>query len=417
MKIFKFGGAAVQHATGVQNACKIITANATTPLVIVVSAMGKMTNAFERIVAYYLANDPLLTQAIQETKTYHHTIASELFKDQEHPVFTTIAALYEDLSITLARNKSKTYAYVYDQIVGYAELLSTQIVSSYLSHIGYSHQWLDARTCIKTDSTYRDASVDWIATQQAIEQQVVPQKNYLTQGFIGSNVDGFSTTLGREGSDYSAGIFGYCLAADSVTIWKDVPGVLNGDPRVFEQTVLLSQLSYKEAIEFAFYGASVIHPKTLQPLERKAIPLHVRSFVHPENTGTVVQKGTAITPQVPCYIVKNNQKLVSLSSLDFSFIGEDTMRAIFDVLDRYQLKVGLMQRSAISFSMCLEDKFANFDALLQELKTNYRVTYNEQVALYTIRHFTPQAIAVVEQEHTVLLQQTTRETYQIVVKQ
>ena len=304
MKVFKFGGASVRDAEGVKNVKKVIDFTAEKDLVVVISAMGKMTNALEVVVAkYFEKNVAELEASISDIYQYHLTIANELFPNTSHPVYTRIAKWFSEMKAFLESNKSSNHAFVYDQIVSYGELISTTIVSEYLNENDVNNTWLDVRQCIKTDTYYRDARVDWEQTQKAI-QGVTSQKGItITQGFLGAEETyKFTTTLGREGSDYTAAIFGYCLNAQSVTIWKDVPGVLNADPRYFSSTQLLHHISYREAIELAFYGASVIHPKTLQPLQRKEIPLFVKSFVQPEAPGTCVGKVVLLDPMVSCFI-------------------------------------------------------------------------------------------------------------------
>ncbi len=416
MKVFKFGGASVKDAKAVQNVINVLQETGFSNLVIIVSAMGKTTNALEKVVEFYLKNDPELQKSIQDVYEYHKNILNDLFQNREHMVFKKIKGLFSDLETTLKRNKSKQYDYVYDQIVSYGEIISTTIVSEYLNQHGFDNQWLDARDFIKTDTVYRDAEVNWKVTQKLITDKINRKKLSVTQGFIGSDKNNFTTTLGREGSDYTAGILAYCLGADSVSIWKDVPGVLNADPRVFENTELLSHISYEEAIELAFYGASVIHPKTIQPLQRKEIPLYVKSFLNPLSEGTSVKKGQPLDPYVPCYIVKKNQILLSLSSLDFSFIVEDNISEIFNLFHQYHIKVDLIQNSAISFSVCLDDKFNRFDELLNKLKPKFKVVYNKDVSLYTLRHFTNKAIESLEKNRDILLKQITRETYQMVIR-
>ena len=417
MRVFKFGGASVKDADGVKNVATVLKQTGHEQLVVVVSAMGKTTNALEQIVASYLQQEPELKTQMIGLHRYHFDIVDALFEHKQHPIYQKTQALFTDLQTTLDRNKSKQYDYIYDQVVSYGELISTTIISEYLADQGFDNQWIDARELIKTDTTYRDATVDWERTQQTIRDKVDRNTLSVTQGFIASDANNFTTTLGREGSDYTAGIFAYCLGADSVSIWKDVPGVLNGDPRVFQNTKLLRQVSYSEAIELAFYGASVIHPKTIQPLQRKEIPLYVKSFLNPKADGTSVKKGQPLDPYIPCYIVKKNQILVSLSSLDFSFIVEDNISEIFKLFHQYHIKVDLIQNSAISFSVCLDDKFHHFEKVLSTLKAKFKVTYNTGVALYTIRHFTDQAITSLEKNKDILLKQITRETYQMVAKE
>lgn len=413
MKIFKFGGASVKNAEGVRNVLKVLDSSGRNNKVIVISAMGKTTNALEEVVAAYL-NTGKHKEALQPVKDYHLGLLHDLFADPQAPVFKKVKDFLGELENFLQHNRSQQYDFVYDQVVIYGELLSTTIVSEFLTGEGYLNEWIDARDCIKTDSTYRDAQVNWEQTQTRIREIVKDTNLTITQGFIGSDSNNFFTTLGREGSDYTAGIFAYCLNAESVTIWKDVPGVLNADPRVFEKPKLLEQISYEEAIELAFYGASVIHPKTLQPLQRKEIPLYVRSFLHPEKTGTAVKKGTPILPKIPCFIVKKNQVLISLSALDFSFIMEENISHIFSLFHKYQIKVDLIQNSAISFSVCVDNKFNNLEKLINQLKATFRVTYNTGVSLYTIRHFDNAAIEELERNKNILLKQTTRETVQII---
>ncbi|WP_299894484.1 aspartate kinase [uncultured Aquimarina sp.] len=417
MKVFKFGGASVKDAEGVQNVIKVLQKVGHADTIIIISAMGKMTNALETVVANYLNKNPEFNNSLEFIRTYHLGILKDLFPNAQHPVFEKVTSLISDMETMLRRNKSVQYDYVYDQTVSYGELISTTIVSEYLSEKGYTNTLLDARDVIKTNDDYRDATVDWKLTQQCINDKVAKTGLTITQGFIGSDSNNFTTTLGREGSDYTAGIFAYCTNAANVTIWKDVPGVLNGDPRVFQNTELLSQISYEEAIELAFYGASVIHPKTLQPLQRKEIPLFVKSFLNPENEGTSVRKGQSLVPYMPCFIVKKDQILLSLSSLDFSFIVEENISEIFSLFHQYHLKVDLIQNSAISFSVCLDDKFHNFDELLIHLKAKFRVIYEKHVSLFTIRHFTSNAIEFLEENKDILLKQSTKETYQMVAKQ
>jgi aspartate kinase len=413
MKVFKFGGASVKDAAGVQNVLNVLQKEGVKEKVIVISAMGKITNAMEIVVNNYLQKGSF-GDALQAVKEYHHEIMMELFQNKEHSAFRVVRDLFQELENFLQHNRSSNYDFVYDQVVIYGELLSTTIVSQYLSSRGIKNDLLDARNCIRTDSSYRDAQVQWEETQAQISSLVKKESLTLTQGFIGADANNFSTTLGREGSDYTAGIFAYCLNADSVTIWKDVPGVLNADPRVFENPRLLEHISYEEAIELAFYGASVIHPKTLQPLQQKEIPLYVKSFLNPVDPGTSVKKGQPILPKIPCFIVKKDQVLISLSSLDFSFILEKNISEIFDLFHKYQIKVDLIQNSAISFSVCIDNKFNNLEKLINHLKATFKVSYNTGVSLYTIRHFDEEAVRTLERQKKILLKQTTRETVQIV---
>ena len=414
MKIFKFGGASVKDAEGVKNIASVLKTVGYENTLVIVSAMGKTTNAMELVIRNYFENRVELQSALQDVKKFHNQILLDLFDNERHPVFEHVKNLFTELGTFLKVNKSPDYNFVYDQTIGYGELLSTTIISYYLNEIGLKNNWLDVRTFIKTDNYYRRANINWGTTQTKISKDFDINILNITQGFLGSDTNNFTTTLGREGSDYTAEIFAYCLNATSVTIWKDVPGVLNADPRYFENAKLLNQISYREAIELAFYGASVIHPKTLQPLQRKEIPLYVKSFLNPLADGTIVSKGKALEPEIPCFIVKKNQILISLSSLDFSYIVEENISEIFSLLHLYKMKVDLIQNSAISFSVCLEDTYNNLEKLLQHLKAKFNVIFHKNVNLYTIRHFSEDVITTLEKDKTVLLKQLTQQTVQIV---
>ena len=417
MRIFKFGGASVKDADGIKNVFSVLEKVGHEDTLLVISAMGKTTNALELVIKNYFEKSNELHSSLQDVRKYHNQILLDLFDDEEHDVFYAVNSHFADLEYFLRSNKSPNYNFVYDQIVSYGEIVSTTIVSHYFNHAGLKNNWIDVRSFIKTDNNYRDAEVDWEKTQQLISKGIKKKALNITQGFLGSDENNFTTTLGREGSDYTAAIFAYCLNAESVTIWKDVPGVLNADPRYFENAVLLNQISYREAIELAFYGASVIHPKTLQPLQKKEIPLFVKSFINPLFPGTSVSKGEDLEPKTPCFIVKKEQLLLSLSSIDFSFIIEENISEIFALFHQYKIKVSLIQNSAISFSVCIEDKFGNFSELKNILSKKFKVSYNEKVSLYTIRHFDEKAAKMVEKDKTVLLKQISRETMQIVTKE
>lgn len=417
MRVFKFGGASVKDANGIKNVYDVLQQVGYDDVLLVVSAMGKTTNALEVVIKNYFERSAGLQSSLQDVKKYHNQILLDLFEDDKNAVFAAINQLFSDLEGFLKSNKSPNYNFVYDQIVSFGEIISTTIISHYFNYRGLKNQWLDVRNFIKTDTTYRDAIVDWEQTQKLISKNVKKKVLNITQGFLGSDENNFTTTLGREGSDYTAAIFAYCLNAESVTIWKDVPGVMNADPRYFENATLLNQISYREAIELAFYGATVIHPKTLQPLQRKEIPLFVKSFLNPSLPGTSVSKGADLEPHLPCFIVKKEQLLISLSSIDFSFIMEENISEIFGLLHQYKMKVSLIQNSAISFSVCIEDKFGNFNDLKNVLSKKFKVSYNENVSLYTIRHFNEKASEMVEKGKQVLLKQVSRETMQIVTKE
>ena len=416
MQVFKFGGASVKDAKGVKNLVNVLNKTGYKNTLVVVSAMGKTTNALEAVITNYFNNKSELQSSIQEVKKFHNAILLDLFENEQHHTFKKVNTFFNELTLFLDTNKSPDYNFVYDQVIGFGEMVSTTIISEYLNEVGLKNNWLDVRNYIKTDNYYRSANVNWEVTQAQISKQFNRSILNITQGFLGSDSNNFTTTLGREGSDYTSAIFAYCLNAESVTIWKDVPGVLNADPRYFENAQLLHKISYREAIELAFYGASVIHPKTLQPLQRKEIPLYVKSFLEPENKGTMVCKEVGLDPQIPCFIVKKNQVLISLSSLDFSYIVEGNISEIFKLLHLYKMKVDVIQNSAISFSVCVDNMYQNLDKLLQHLKAKFKVTCNENVSLYTIRHYNEAAINQLEKGKEVLLKQLTHETMQIVTK-
>ena len=415
MRIYKFGGASVKDASGVKNLVKILNELGSDKTLIVVSAMGKMTNSLEFVVKNYFENQKELDYSLNEIFIFHNNILNELFSENNHPIYSEIKEIFENLKVFLKRNKSPNYSFVYDQVVSFGEIVSTKIINSYLNYINIKSNWLDSRLLIKTDSKYRDANLNWQVTQNNISNKVNNSLLNITQGFIASDDNNFSTTLGREGSDYSAAIFAYCLNAESVTIWKDVPGVLNADPRVFKKPQLLNKISYTEAIELAFYGASVIHPKTLQPLQKKEIPLYVKSFLDPFSQGTAISRGIKIDPKIPCFIVQRNLSLLKLSSLDFSFIVEDNISDIFQILHENKMKVDLIQNSAISFSVCVYDKYYRLKELLSILKATYKVECTENVSLFTIRHFNENSSKEILKNNKLLLEQRTKETLQLVV--
>jgi len=415
MKVFKFGGASVKDHHGVINLFKIIKLLKVENTLIVVSAMGKTTNAFEKVVNAYFNDLDQISFFIDEIKKMHFKLIENLFKDIDEELKSKLGKIFYELNNFISSNKNMNYSYVYDQIVSNGELLSTIIIHNYLQNNGLKNSWLDSRICIKTDSYFRDSNLDWTETEKKINTHVDKNSITVTQGFIGSDSKNNTTTLGREGSDYSAAIFAYALNAKSVTIWKDVPGVLNGDPRIFRDLILLNKISYREAIELAFYGASVIHPKTLQPLQRKEIPLFVKSFEDPLNDGTSVSKGISMNPNVPCYILKSNQVLLKMSSKDFSFIVEENISEIFSLLHKYQMKVELIQNSAISFSVCVNNKYGRLEELNSVLKLKYKLKVYNNVELYTIRHFNKESIKLLNNfKGKKILEQRTEKIYQVV---
>ncbi len=415
MRVFKFGGASVKDANGVKNLYKVLKHTGYKDTIIVVSAMGKMTNSFEKLVSLYFDDRTKISIHLNLVKNFHQKIINGLSLNHKEDLFSAIKKIFNDLKKILNKTNFQNYSFVYDQVVSYGEILSTTIIFNYLKDKGLDISFIDARKCIITDNNYRDSNLDWNLTVKKINTEIEEGKSYITQGFIGSDIKGNITTLGREGSDYSASIFAYSLNANDVTIWKDVPGVLNADPRFFSDTTLLTNISYSEAIELAFYGASVIHPKTLQPLQRKNIPLYVKSFLNPKMDGTTVSKGVKIKPMIPCFILKPNQTLLKLSSLDFSFIFEKNISQIFELLHEYQMKVDMIQNSAISFSVCINNKFGRLDDLVKNLNSKFKVDVNENVNLYTIRHFNQKSIDKIKNNgKKILLEQRANQIVQFV---
>ena len=401
----------MKDADSVKNVLRVLSIQGFERCLIVVSAMGKTTNALERVVEFYF-NKSDYQQEIAKIKEEHIQIAKGLFNENHH-VFSEIKLFFDDIESFLRRNKSPNYNFVYDQVVTCGEMISSKILSVYLSDNEMGNQWLDARDFIKTDTNYREGVVNWEETEKNISQ-LDKAKTYVTQGFIGSDENNFTVSLGREGSDYSAAIFAYCLDAKDMTIWKDVPGVMTGDPRKFENVELLSNISYEEAIEMAYYGASVIHPKTLQPLKQKSIPFFVKSFISPEKAGTKIGISTE-NQLLESYILKENQVLMRISTRDFSFIAEDHISFIFRELAKRNIKVSLMQNSAISLALCLEDKFNNIDELEAELEQDFNTEIVKNVSLFTIRNARLENLDKLYEGKNVLLEQITKTTVQMII--
>ena len=413
MKVFKFGGASIKDASSIKNILKIISSHNNEKLVIVVSAMGKTTNALEIVVHNYLNNKTELQSSISDVFNFHSEIMNSLFKKND-PVFFEINKLFEKLNSFMKSNKSPSYSFVYDQIVSIGELISSNIIHHFLLNNNINCSLIDARNCIKTDSKYRGGKVQWDTTNKKVKEFISDSNINITQGFIGSDKNNFTVTLGREGSDYSAAIFAYVLNAESLSIWKDVSGLLNADPKFFSNTKLLNQISYSETIELAFYGASIIHPKTLQPLQKKEIPLHVKSFRNPQSKGTIISKGVDIEPLVPCFIFKENLILLKLSSLDFSFMVEDNISSIFKELHDFKMKVDVIQNSAISFSVCFFDKYNNINDLVKNLEGKFKIDMHKNVSLFTIRHFNEKSIKKVSNKRKLVLEQRTEKTVRLI---
>lgn len=415
MKVFKFGGASVKDAKSIINVAKILKSEGYQDVFLVISAMGKMTNAFENLLMSYFKKTDDLSMHLKYIRDYHEHILLELF-EPSHPIFEEINTYLLEISQFFIQNRNYNYDFIYDQIVIYGELFSTKILSSYLNEIGISNLWVDARQVITTDTNYRNANVYWEKTCQKIKQKIKTRQLHISQGFIGGTTNTQSTTLGREGSDYTAAIFTYCLSAESLTIWKDVQGVLNADPKHFKETELFEQISYREALEMAFYGASVIHPKTIKPLENKNIPLYVRSFTNPKKKGTIIKKGVDLIPNISSYTIKENQILVSISTKDFSFMIEHNISHIFELFTKFKIKVNLIQNSATSFSVCIEDPYLQFPFLHEVLENHYIIKQHKAVTLISIRHFSKEDIQQITSKNNILLSQRTDKTIQFIIK-
>lgn len=418
MKVFKFGGASVKDAGSVKNLASIVKTQGGDKLLVVISAMGKTTNAFERVLNAWLKGDT--EKALTEAKgiyQYHLQIAEALFANANHQLFAELENIFTGIDAKLRDKPIASYNQEYDQLVSLGEIVCTIIVSNYLNNAGINSQWADARQFLKTDSTFREAKVDWDISGKLIRQQFNFSNTgiYVTQGFIGSTVNSLTTTLGREGSDYTAAILAYVLDAESVTVWKDVPGVLNADPKWFDDTVRLEKISYLDAIELAYYGTGVIHPKTIQPLKNKGIRLYVRSFLQPEEPGTVIGEND-YEKLIPSFIFKMDQVLIHIHPVDFSFIAEDNLEKIFRCFAGYGLKINLMQNSAVSFDVCVNNDLSRIPLIFADLEKDFRVTSTAGLELITIRFYDDNTIKRVLVNKELLLTQRTRNTVQMVVR-
>ncbi|MBQ7489385.1 MAG: aspartate kinase [Bacteroidales bacterium] len=422
MKVFKFGGASVKDAAGVRNVARILENFNFSQLVVVISAIGKTTNLLEEITRCYW-NEPKsmeLTALVSKLKDNHYSIVNELVENPEE-INCKLQPVFTELENVLSSEKTDNFDFEYDRIVSFGEILSTTLVSTYLNTLGHKNIWLDARKMIITDSNYREGKVDWEKSVANVKKEITstfknePASFVITQGFIAGTDNGNSVTLGREGSDYSAAILAYSLDAESVTIWKDVPGVLNADPKFFPDAVKLDEISYEEAIELSYYGATIIHPKTLKPLQNKNIPLFVKSFFDINAAGTVI---SASIPKnlIPSYIFKRNQILITLFPKDFSFIGVDNLSEIFNIIFSNKLKINVMQSTALSFSVCVDNVEGHVQPVIDSLMKNYKVKYNNEIELITIRHYSPEVIDKVVQGRKIYLEQKSRTTLQLVVK-
>jgi aspartate kinase len=417
MKVFKFGGASVKDADGVKRVSEILHNYATEQLVIVISAMGKTTNMMEEVINAHAKHTGKAHELYAAVKETHYAIMRELF-DAKDDVFTSVHDTFVEGEWVLDEAPSANYDYMYDQIICMGELVSTKIVSAYLNKTNLPTQWIDARDVINTDETWREGWVNWDKTRPAITKTVTPLLAkggfVLTQGFIGSTNDNATTTLGREGSDYSAAIFAHCLDAEAMIIWKDVPGVLNADPRLFENTVKLDRLSYREAIEMTYYGASVIHPKTIKPLQNKSIPLFVKSFLDIHSSGTEISSDVD-DAYPPIVVVEKNQSLLHISTKDYSFVAEHHLARLFKLLAEYRIFVNSMQNTAISFSICVPNVNDRIDKFITDIEDEFRVKREDNLELVTVRHFSEDQITNLKRGKVVLFEERIRQTLQMVL--
>ena len=418
MQVFKFGGASVKNADNIRNVTSIINTYRQSELLIVVSAIDKTTNKLVRLTDRYYHQDGDYFILLEEIKSDHLTILDGLFDSPKHPVYDDIINSFVEVEWILEEEPQDSYDYLYDQIVSLGELLSTKIIAAYCKHIGLPTRWIDARDFIFTDNTYREGQVDWTKTEDKIRRDlpiILDEEIVITQGFIGSTSENFTTTLGREGSDYSAAIFAACLNAEGITIWKDVPGVLNADPKWFNETELIPELSYTDAIELTYYGATVIHPKTIKPLQNKKITLNVRSFIKPEESGTQIRTTNQTLP-VPSFIFKVNQVFINIQPRDFSFIVEDNLSHIFNTFHQNRIKVNMMHNSAISFCVSIDDTGQNVWKLLEDLEKRYSVSVATGLELITIRYYNQETINRVLVDKEIIRELKDSYTCQMLVK-
>ncbi len=419
MQVYKFGGASIRDANRIKEIPTIISQYKGGSLLIVVSALGKTTNALERVLTYYMQSEvSQMNEALSSLQKEHYEIIEALFPSG-HSIYDDINDTFEELNWILEEEPVEQFDYLYDQVVSFGEFLSSKIVAAYLNEQELHTTWLDVRDCIQTDNSYREAVVDWPLTGQRIEKVVPPlleKGHVVTQGFLGVTTENFTTTLGREGSDYSAAIFSYCLQVERMTIWKDVPGVLSADPRLFKSVTKLDELSYEEAIELTYYGAQVIHPKTIRPLENKLIPLYVNSFIDWNKEGTIIKKLTA-SKYPPMIVVKNDQALLKIFSKDFYFVDELKFSNLFGVIARKQVKVNMTQNTALSFSVCVNNQPSKIQALIQELADDYAVEVTEGLKLVTIRYADQKSLEKVMDGRRIYLEERIRNTTQLVIDQ
>jgi aspartate kinase len=419
MRVFKFGGASVKDAEAIRNVARIIKKYERDPLLVVISAMGKTTNALEKILSEFINKDKAYEQSIADLKKWHFDILDELYEGNDPSAQHQLEDLFLQFEWFFELGETENYDFLYDQIVGFGEIFSTKIITTYLQSAGIKAKWLDARNFIITNDNYREAAVDFKLTESMVQRklpEILKDEIIITQGFIGKNRMGHATTLGREGSDFTAAIFAWALNAKEATIWKDVPGVMNADPRKFNDTVLFKELSYRDAVEMSYYGASVLHPKTMQPLQNRGIPLNVRSFVNPDETGTTVSADIPQQTEIPVFIAKENQCLVSIASNNFSFIAEHNLSTIFNAIAQSRVKINLMRNSAMRFTFCTDNDERKLNVLKTALEPEFNLEIKPNLRLLTARNANSETRNKLVAEYDVLLEQRIERVRQYVVK-
>lgn len=417
MIVYKFGGASVRSSQGIINLSKIVK-NCADSLVIVVSAFGKTTNAIEKILVSFYQDDSIRFKLLKELKEYHYSIAKELFPSGDQNLFAELNEIFSWVENKLKTKPASAFDFEYDQLVSIGEVFSTKIVSAFLNKNGTTNSWVDLRSVLITDTIFREANIDWDESSARMKEafDFKQSRVFVTQGFIGGTIDGYSTTLGREGSDYTAAVIANIMEADNVTVWKDVPGIMTADPDDYKEVEKLDELSYQEAIELAYFGAKVIHPKTIKPLQNKEIPLYVKSFLNPTESGTIIHSKVKDAIMKPIIILKKNQLLISLIPKDFSFVIEESLSKIFFYFFKHRVKVNLVQNSAINFSLCVDNGNEKIAGLMEELQEDFKILYNENVSLLTIRHYTTEVIVKTTKDCKVLLEQRSRKNVRFVIK-
>ncbi|MEV4884261.1 aspartate kinase [Chitinophaga ginsengisegetis] len=417
MKVFKFGGASLESVERIRQVAQIVQSFPDEKLLIVISAMAKTTNELEKVAQnFFLRKREIAAQLLFNIEQQHVNVAEALLGTKDHPLFIQLQQFFTEAEWTLGEKPLRTYDYYYDQLVGLGELLSTSIVSAFFNSIGIHNTWLDVRDIFRTDDNFRDANIDWTYTQRQVTEKVVPLFNstniVIAQGFIGSTDQNESVTLGREGSDYSAAVFANMLDAESQTIWKDVEGLKNADPKLFPNTVNIPEISYGEVIEMAYYGAQVIHPKTIKPLQNKQIPLLVKCFLDKNLPGTVIKETVDVKQLPPIIVLKKNQVLLNITSKDYSFITEDKISDIYEIFHGLKVKINLMQNGAINFSCCIDNNPEKIELLIKTLHEQFKIVYNEGLELLTVRYYQTGLLEELSDGHTILLEQRSPATIQ-----